>query len=68
MSNRIKSLSESPCYQCGVQKDCIEKIHRCRCLQEIFDSVFAKADYDFHNCSMYNVIMMEKRYAKEKAN
>lgn len=68
MSKRIEYLHESPCYQCGVQDACIAKINRCKRLQEISDYVMPRADFDYHNCSIYNVIMMEKRHAKEKAN
>lgn len=66
MSQRIKTLKESPCYQCGVEKKCLEKIRRCKCLQEISDYVMPRADFDFHNCSLYKVIKLEENHAKEK--
>ena len=53
MSKRIEHLSESPCYQCGMSKDCEEKVARCQVLQEIVDYVEPRADYDYHDCPLY---------------
>ena len=51
MSERIKYLKESPCYQCGVAQQCLAKITRCPRLQEISDYVMPRADYDYHDCA-----------------
>ena len=37
MSERIRYLKESPCYQCGMAKGCLSKITRNPVLQEIAD-------------------------------
>ena len=61
MSERIKYLKESPCYQCGVAQQCLAKITRCPRLQEISDYVMPRADYDYHDCMLYKVLMMENK-------
>ena len=37
---RIKSLSESPCYQCHYELECDEKIKRSPVLSQIRDEIF----------------------------
>lgn len=61
MSKQIRYLHESPCYQCGVQDICLAKINRCKRLQEVSDYVMPRADYDYHDCSLYKAIQMEKK-------
>ena len=61
MSERIKYLKESPCYQCGMAQPCLAKINRNLRLQEISDYVMPRADYDYHNCMLYKVLMMENK-------
>jgi hypothetical protein len=61
MSERIKYLKESPCYQCGVAQPCLAKINRNPRLQEISDYVMPRADYDYHDCMLYKVLMMENK-------
>lgn len=64
MSKRIEYLKDSPCYQCGVAKECMAKITRCPRLQEISDYVMPRAGYDYHNCMLYKVLMMEVNSGK----
>lgn len=53
MAKRISSLKESPCYQCKCMEKCLEKISTNSKFQEIQDSIFANADFDYHNCSIW---------------
>lgn len=64
MSERIRYLKESPCYQCGMAKECLAKISRCPQLQEISDCVMPRADYDYHDCMLFKVLMMEVENGK----
>ena len=59
MSERIKSLSESPCYKCGKIEACEKKVKRNPVLGDIVDCVMPRADFDFHKCSIYKAIMLE---------
>lgn len=61
MSERIKYLKESPCYKCDVAQQCLAKINRNPRLQEISDYVMPRADYDYHDCMLYKVLMMENK-------
>lgn len=61
MNNRIEHLCESPCYQCGKQAQCDEKVARCAQLQDVVDYVFPRADYDYRKCVMWNVLKMEEK-------
>ena len=61
MSERIRYLKESPCYQCGMAKECLSKITRNPTLQEIADYVMPRANYDYHDCMLYKVLMMENK-------
>ena len=58
MSKRIKSLSESPCYKCGKIEQCEAKIKRSPVLGDIVDCVMPRADFDYHNCSIYKSLIM----------
>ena len=60
MSKRIQSLSESPCYKCGKIEQCEAKIKRNSILGDIVDCVMPRADFDFHNCSIWKAIMLEE--------
>ena len=62
MSERIRYLKESSCYQCGMAKECLSKITRNPCLQEISDYVMPRADYDYHDCMIWKVLTMEKEH------
>lgn len=53
MSRRIKSLKESPCYQCHCEWECDKKIKRNPVLGEIRDGVFGNADFDYHDCGIW---------------
>ena len=64
MSKRAEYLKESPCYQCGMSKECLAKITRCKPLQEIADYMLPRADVDYHECSLWKVLMMEKKNVK----
>lgn len=59
MSKRIERLSESPCYQCGMNKECEEKVARCQILQEIVDYVEPRADFNYKECSLWRVLQIE---------
>lgn len=64
MSERIRYLKESPCYQCDMAQQCLVKINRCPRLQEISDYVMPRADYDYHDCMLFKVLMMEAENGK----
>ena len=64
MSKRTEYLKESPCYQCGMAKECLAKIVRCKPLQEIADYMLPRADADYHECMLWKVLMMEKKNVK----
>ena len=64
MSKRVEYLKESPCYQCGMSKECLAKITRCKPLQEIADYMLPRADVDYHECMLWKVLMMEKKNVK----
>lgn len=64
MNKRIEYLYESPCYQCGKQYQCSEKVKRCPCLQDIVDYVMPRADYDYKKCMMYRVLKVEEKHGK----
>lgn len=53
MNRRINKLSESPCYQCGCSIECEVKILRNPVFDEIKFSVFANADFDYHDCGIW---------------
>lgn len=53
MNRRINKLSESPCYQCGCSIECEMKTLRNPALDEIKFSVFANADFDYHDCGIW---------------
>ena len=64
MSKRIEHLYESPCYQCGKQYWCDEKVKRCPKLRDIVDYVMPRADYDYNKCVLYKVLKMEEKHGK----
>ena len=64
MSKRAEYLKESPCYRCGMSKECLAKITRCKPLQEIADYMLPRADVDYHECTLWKVLMMEKKNVK----
>lgn len=53
MAERATKLSETPCYNCGIQERCYawadEHDHRLK----IIDGVFCIKNYDYHNCPNY---------------
>lgn len=53
MNRRINSLTESPCYKCGKDVECCEKVKINNKFTEIRDGVYGDADYDFHNCPLW---------------
>ena len=59
MSKRVEYLKESPCYQCGMAKECLAKITRCKPLQEIADYVMPRKDYQYQECMIWKVLKME---------
>lgn len=60
MSKRISCLAESPCYQCGKIEQCEAKIKKNPVLGDIVDCVMPRADFDFHNCSIWKAIVLEE--------
>ena len=66
MSKKIKKIKESPCFKCGYMEECDEKISRVCKLKEIKDNIFGKADFDYHNCSIWNSLKWEKASAFKK--
>lgn len=61
MYRTIKKLKESPCYKCGYIDECDEKIRKIYKLKEIKDYVFGKANFDYHNCSIWVSLKLDKR-------
>ena len=61
MSKRINYLYESPCYQCGFQHECDEKIESNPHLGDIKDGVFGNADFDFHDCPIWIALNAPER-------
>ena len=53
MSKRIETLKESPCYQCGCQDKCLEKVRRSPKLMDICDMVIGNSEFDYHNCGIW---------------
>lgn len=53
MNKRITKLSESPCYKCGCENECLLKILRNTALDEIRLSIFGNADFDYHDCGIW---------------
>lgn len=53
MNRRITKLSESPCYQCNCSEQCEKRIEKNLILQEIQNSIFGIADYDYHRCGIW---------------
>lgn len=50
---RIKSLSESPCYKCPVEKKCYKKIEDRPNFGEIKDMVFGNTQIKRKDCPLY---------------
>ena len=61
MSKRVEHLKESPCYQCGMAKECLSKITRNPSLQEIADYVMPRKDYQYQDCMIWKVLKMEDK-------
>lgn len=53
---RIKSLSESPCFQCPVEKECYKKIKINSRFGEIKDMVFGNRNINQKDCPLYIAI------------
>ena len=53
MNKRITKLSESPCYQCGCEDECLLKTLRNPNLDEIRLAIFGNADFDYHDCGIW---------------
>ena len=53
MGRRIKKFLESPCYQCGCDLICDNKILQNYKLKEIKDGIFGNADFDYHDCTIW---------------
>ena len=51
--NRIKSLSESPCYKCYVESKCYKKIRNNPQFGEIKDMVFGNSQIKRKDCPLY---------------
>lgn len=58
MSKRVESLKESPCYQCGKQLECFAKADRSPKLWDIVDLVFANAEFDYNNCTIFKAFRL----------
>lgn len=67
MAKRIETLADSPCYQCDMQDECIEKIRRSPRLMEICDAVIGNAEFDYHDCSLWNCLMIEMEGGDDKS-
>ena len=61
MGKRIESLTESPCYKCGYQLECLERIKRSPKLMEICDSVIWNSEFDYKECSLWIAIDVDKK-------
>lgn len=53
MSKRITNLQESPCYKCGMMKNCSVKVAKTPDLKCIVDFMFGDADANFNFCPIY---------------
>lgn len=62
---RIKFLSESPCWKCGKHRQCARKVKRYPPFQEILDYVMPKSDFDFHNCGLYIAIVADEEWGNK---
>ena len=51
--NRIKSLSESPCFKCPVETKCYKKIRANPQFGEIKDMMFGNSKIDRVDCPLY---------------
>lgn len=56
MSKKIKSVKDSPCWDCPVGYECSQKRIRNRNLDPIVDMVWDKADYDRKDCPIWIAI------------
>lgn len=59
MAKRITTLANSPCYQCGLDKECADKIKAQPYLMEIWIAHMGNAEFDYHDCSLWNCLMIE---------
>ena len=50
---RIERISESPCFNCGKQVECSNRVRSNYRLGEIRDSVFGNRDFDYHDCGIW---------------
>lgn len=65
MGNRIKNLKQSPCYQCGLQDECIKKCKKINEYWEIVDAVMPNADFNYKECPLWIVLNIEKEREKK---
>lgn len=56
MSNRIKHIKDSPCWNCLVKNECSQKRMKNRNLDAIVDMVWGKANYDRKDCPIWIAI------------
>lgn len=62
MAERIIHLYDSPCFKCTRSCECDNKIVREPCLKEVVDYVFPRKGYSYKQCSIFNAIMLERKY------
>lgn len=53
---KIKSLSQSPCYHCPVEKDCERKCKKNPAFYDIVDMVFGDYNFNREECPLYIAI------------
>lgn len=56
MSKKISHVTDSPCWNCQVQKECSLKRLKNRNLDIIVDMVWGQADYDRKDCPIWIAI------------
>lgn len=58
--NKITSLSQSPCSKCGMENRCLEKIGEYPIFKSIYENIMPRADFNYHNCSLYILVKAEE--------
>ena len=67
MSEQIRFLSESPCFQCGKQTQCLEKLSHNQSFLDIRDNVIGKKGFDYKKCGLWIALELEEKYESNKS-
>ena len=66
MYERIEELKESPCYQCGMKKECDKKVRKSLYFCEIRNNIFQMKNFDYKNCSLWIALYLENKNKKNR--